>query len=121
MIAGRDLAGWLKRADELGSEGRYFEAHEELEVAWKAADGGTRILLQGLIQLAAGLHRLATEPGKADGARYLLERGLLKLQAERSRLAEESLTELTARIEEIGARGEAPDSFRFGLRPFGSR
>ena len=38
-------------------EGRYFEAHEVLEEAWRKAEGEERCFLQGLILLAAALHR----------------------------------------------------------------
>jgi predicted metal-dependent hydrolase len=38
-------------------EGRYFEAHEVLEEAWRKAEGEERRFLQGLILLAAALHR----------------------------------------------------------------
>ena len=117
MIAGRTLAGWLARADELGAEGRYFEAHEELELAWKAASGDEKILLQGLIQLAAGLHRLKLSPEKTDGAFYLLDRGLEKLAASAALLTPESRSALETTISGIRAAGTAPSSFRFGLRP----
>lgn len=116
MIAGKPLRAWLARADELGARGRFFEAHEELEIAWKAAEGDEKILLQGLIQLAAGLHRLRLHPEKPDGAFYLLDRGIAKLRRTRSRLAPESLAALETAVEKIRASGKAPEALRFGLR-----
>ena len=116
MIAGKTLGQWLDRADELGAGGRYFDAHEELELAWKAAEGETKILLQGLIQLAAGLHRLKLDPGKTDGAFYLLDRGLEKLKAAQALLSPESLSSLADALKKIRASGVAPDRLSFGLR-----
>ena len=41
----------------LFQEGRYFEAHEVLEEAWREAEGEEKCFLQGLILLAAALHQ----------------------------------------------------------------
>ncbi len=54
-------------------EGRYFEAHEVLEEAWREAQGEKRRFLQGLILLAAALHQ------KTRGQRGL--RNLRKAEA----------------------------------------
>lgn len=116
MTAGKPLQAWLDRADELAGEGRYFDAHEELEAAWKAAAGEEKVLLQGLIQIAAGLHRLKTDPSKTDGAYYLLDRGLEKLRANGAALTPESLAELTAALRIIRESGIAPRFIRFSLR-----
>jgi predicted metal-dependent hydrolase len=116
VIAGKSLQGWLDRADELGAEGRYFDAHEELELAWNAAEGETKILLQGLIQIAAGLHRLRLHPEKTGGAFYLLDRGLEKLRRTSALLSPDSLSELTAALVEIRASGIPPKNLHFGLR-----
>lgn len=116
MIAGKPLQAWLARADELGAAGRYFDAHEELETPWKAAAGETKTLLQGLIQLAAGLHRLRLQPEKPAGAFYLLDRGIAKLRRARSRITPESLAALEAAVEKIRASGKAPEALSFGLR-----
>lgn len=116
MIAGKSLQGWLDRADELGAEGRFFDAHEELEVAWKAADGETKILLQGLIQLAAGLHRWNLHPEKTDGAFYLLDRGVAKVRREGALLAADSLGALVKELASCRKKGVAPRALRFGLR-----
>lgn len=115
MIAGRTLQGWLDRADELGAEGRFFDAHEELELAWKAAEGETKVLLQGLIQIAAGLHRLKLRPGKTDGAFYLLDRGTQKLRRTEALLSPKPLAALEDSLGKIRASGRAPKALRFGL------
>jgi predicted metal-dependent hydrolase len=55
----------------------YFEAHELWEQAWHELAGAERILVQGLIQIAAGLHHLQQHrPRPAAG---LLRKGLEKL------------------------------------------
>ena len=116
MIAGRSLQGWLDRADELGAAGRFFDAHEELELAWKAAEGETKILLQGLIQIAAGLHRWGLHPEKTEGALYLLDRGMEKLRRTEALLSPDSLTTLRDSLTRMRASGTAPATLRFGLR-----
>ena len=116
MIAGKSVQAWFDRADELGAAGRFFDAHEELEAAWKAASGETKILFQGLIQLAAGLHRLRLHPEKTEGAFYLLDRGIQKLHRTRALLTADSLAALDASVKRIRDSGEAPPSLRFGLR-----
>ena len=116
MIAGKTLQQWLDRADELGAEGRFFDAHEELELAWNAAEGETKILFQGLIQIAAGLHRLKLHPEKTDGAFYLLDRGLEKMSRARALLTSDSLAALEAALKKIRTSGNCPDALRFRLR-----
>lgn len=109
-----DLRAWLTRADELGAKGAYFEAHEELEAGWMKASGMQKVLLQGLIQIAAGLHRLKNDPAKTDGAMYLLERGQEKLEKS-ALLTPGSLSALKNRLVGIRASKAAPPTFVFGL------
>ena len=112
----RTLQDWFDRADELGAAGCYFDAHEELEAGWMAASGDEKILLQGLIQIAAGLHRLKLDPGKTDGAFYLLDHGLEKLAQTRSLLVPETLTALEDALRKIRSSGKAPAALTFGLK-----
>ena len=109
------LRAALERADALGAEGRYFDAHEELEAFWMKAAGEEKILLQGLIQIAAGLHRLTLD-GKKDGAFYLLDRGLEKLAKTQALLAPKPLAALVAALSRIRSSGKAPASLTFGLK-----
>ena len=55
-------AGEVERAiDEaacLFNEGLFFEVHEVLEAVWLKLEGQSRLLLQGLIQIAVGFHHL---------------------------------------------------------------
>lgn len=71
------LAGVLARAALLADEGLFFEVHELLEPAWMRAEGSERVALQGLIQVAVGLHH--AEGGNREGALSLLAEGLSKL------------------------------------------
>lgn len=60
------------------AEGRYFEAHEVWEDAWRVERGELRQLLQGLIQVAAGFHKGLSQRRPAGMAR-LLAAGLARL------------------------------------------
>ncbi len=106
----------LNRADALGAAGRFFDAHEELEAYWLKALGAEKVLLQGLIQIAAGLHRLKLEPQKTDGAFYLLDRGLEKLANNNALLIPETLAALDGSVRAIRASGMAPEAMIFGLK-----
>lgn len=68
------------RGVELHNAGDYFAAHEEWEVLWRAeTNPETRLLLQGLIQIAAAFHK-HFQMGKPASAQRLLARGLAKLE-----------------------------------------
>jgi predicted metal-dependent hydrolase len=70
------------------NRGEYFLAHELWEQVWREVGEADRIWVQGLIQIAAGLHHLQRErPRPAAG---LLRKGLEKL----SRGGEKSLAHL---------------------------
>ena len=66
----------ITRAYEAGLEliaaGRYFEAHEALEEAWRASDAAERDFFQGLVHVSRSL-----VPGSA-GNRVGCERQLAK-------------------------------------------
>src|SRR6266849_1658580 len=76
--------GWA-----LFNSGRFFDAHEVLEDAWREAprQGQLRQNLQGLVQLAVAFHHQST--GNLDGARSVLERALRNIEG-----AEKSLPEV---------------------------
>jgi hypothetical protein len=57
----------------------FFEAHEIWEDLWNDLVGPPKQACQGLIQIAAGYHKLSI--GNARGARKLLERGVRALLA----------------------------------------
>jgi predicted metal-dependent hydrolase len=47
----------FKRGLEAIRAGRYFEAHEELEEAWRAASAEERDFFQGLVHVAVAWHQ----------------------------------------------------------------
>ena len=62
------------------NRGDYFQAHEIWENVWQGLDGAERTFVQGLIQIAAGLHHL--QQGRRSPAAGLLRKGLAKLTGE---------------------------------------
>lgn len=82
-LGARPIARPRSRADVLDAAAAlfdahlYFEVHELLEPAWRAAEGDEREALQGLIQVAVGYQHLAN--GNFAGARALLEEGRRRL------------------------------------------
>jgi len=68
----------LERAEKYFDRGEYFECHEVLEEVWKKTSGKKKVLLQGLIQVAAGLHKL--KQGHPEGAAKLFARAKPKLK-----------------------------------------
>jgi uncharacterized protein len=62
----------FQRGLELFNKGEFFDAHEVLEDVWRAAPAGEKKFLQGLIQVAVGLHHHSR--GNLAGARSLLAR-----------------------------------------------
>ncbi len=63
----------------LFNRGQFFEAHEVWEDAWRRARDEDRLLLHGLIQVAAGFHKL--QCGQPSGTVSLLTKGIAKLAA----------------------------------------
>jgi hypothetical protein len=72
-----DLSETLRRAAALFDAQLYFEVHEELEIPWRDAGGDTRRVLQGLVQVAVGLHH--GEAGNVESMRRLFASGRAKL------------------------------------------
>lgn len=75
---GRDL----RIGAALFNEGLFFDCHEYLEGAWRRAEGEDKLMIQGLVQAAAGLHKL--ELGSAAGAAELLGKAESKLRSGRA-------------------------------------
>ena len=57
--------------------GQFYEAHEFWEEVWNVIDDPDRKFVQGLIQIATGLHKLAA--GRRDVATTLFHKALTKL------------------------------------------
>ena len=62
----------------LFNDRKFFEAHEALEAVWLKAHGEEKVLLHGLIQVAAAFHHHARD--NPAGFRSLLEKGSKKLE-----------------------------------------
>jgi hypothetical protein len=58
----------------LFNQGRYFEAHEELEAAWRAESGKVRGLYQGILE--AGVTYLHIRRGNFSGAIKVYDRSM---------------------------------------------
>ncbi len=82
---------------ELFNRGEFFEAHEVLEDVWRAAPAGEKKFLQGLIQVAVGLHHHSR--GNLAGARSLLARAHRNLSGYGSHHGDIDLAGLRGQVE----------------------
>ena len=62
----------LARGVELYQAGEFWEAHEAWEEAWQEESGQPRLFLQGLIQLAAALHKALVQRQPASCCKLLV-------------------------------------------------
>ncbi|WNG33796.1 DUF309 domain-containing protein [Archangium violaceum] len=69
----------LEEGVALFNAGSFFEAHEVWEEAWRRESGPRRLLLQGLILVAAGW--LKRDAGNIRGAWTLFSRALERLES----------------------------------------
>ena len=67
------------RGLELFNLADFYDAHEVWEDVWRAAPTAEKKFLQGLIQIAVGLHHQST--GNRVGAKSLLARGARNLSS----------------------------------------
>jgi predicted metal-dependent hydrolase len=84
-------------AIEAFDEGRYWDAHELLEVPWAAAAGVERAWCAGAILLCAALHK-ARAMGSARGGRRNYAKALRHLALVPDRFAGTDVRELEARV-----------------------
>jgi hypothetical protein len=104
-------AASLKERIEQGREafnrGEFFEAHERWEDAWHQLQGPERDAVQGLIQIAAGLHHL--QRGRRRPAARLLRKGLARLSPPLPGLLDDlAVGDLAGDVGRFLARLEAP-------------
>ena len=78
MVDAPDVAAAVRRGTRLFNRGRYLAANQLWEEVWRTAPPADRAFLEGLIQLAAGLH-LRTRRGGTRGAAHLLSQALVGL------------------------------------------
>ena len=67
----------FERGLELIRAGRYFDAHEELELAWRAAVPGERDFFQGLVHVAVAWYQAGR--GRRVGCERQLEKAARRL------------------------------------------
>jgi predicted metal-dependent hydrolase len=75
-------AEWIRQGQIAFNRGEFFVAHERWEEVWLELKGTERLAVQGLIQIAAGLHHL--KEGRGEPAARLLEKGAMKLSPDGS-------------------------------------
>jgi predicted metal-dependent hydrolase len=101
------------RGARLFDAGAFFEAHEAWEDRWRiTTDETERRFLQGLIQVAAALHKLLVM-GSPEAASRLFARALAKLDACPADLTREEGFDLTAFRRAIHACADALAGGRF--------
>jgi predicted metal-dependent hydrolase len=71
------VAAGYERGLELIREGRYFEAHEELEDEWRAAPAEERDFLQGLVHVAVAWYHAGR--GNQNGCERQLAKATRRL------------------------------------------
>src|SRR5438128_8023061 len=69
----------MRRGREAFNRGEFYEAHELWEEVWDELDDPARRWVQGLIQVATGLHKLGRN--RPDVCATLLAKALAKLGA----------------------------------------
>lgn len=89
----------LCAAAALFNVGLFFEVHEILEPVWGRSQGTQRSFLQGLIQVAVGLHHHGN--GNVRGALSLLTEGNDKLRPLRPSAFGVELDELCAAVDQV--------------------
>jgi hypothetical protein len=67
-----------KEGIDLIRAGRFFEAHESLELAWRAAADAERDFFQGLVHVAVAWYQAGR--GRTVGATRQLEKALRRLE-----------------------------------------
>ena len=74
-----DVSQVVQRGARLFNRGRYLDAQELWEDAWRTAPTDARGFLEALVQLAGGLH-LRTRRGGMRGAEHLMSQALATLE-----------------------------------------
>lgn len=89
----------LALSELLFNQGLFFDCHEYLESAWKSSPEPWKTCFQGLIQIAAGFHKLELNPDAKAGALELLEKGIAKLKKLKPALDPETIQQISDRLE----------------------
>ena len=94
-----DLPAAVRKGVRLFNRGRYLDAQVVWEEYWRTAPVEDRAFLEGLVQLAGGLH-LRTRRGGMRGAEHLLSQALVTLEDYRPAAHG---VDVEALVEEFGA------------------
>ncbi len=100
-------AGWA-----LFRAGRYFETHEEWEIAWRDAPLPERDFYQGMVHLTVALYQAGR--GNAVAARSQMRKARRRLAAYGARHHEIPLQSLVPAVESAVERRLAGDSLEVG-------
>ena len=84
MIDPAERARYMADGRAAFNRGDYYDAHEHWEAVWDDADEPERQWLQGMIQIATGLHKLSQR--NSEVARRLITSGLGKLAGAPARI-----------------------------------
>ena len=76
-MSGSEPQAAFERGLELARRARYFEAHEELELAWRAAPAEERDFLQGLVHVVVAWYQAGR--GNMVGCERQLEKAARRL------------------------------------------
>lgn len=95
-----EIDALFRRGLTLFNAGRFYDAHEVLEDAWRETPRGClrRRHLQGMVQLAVAFHHQSRE--NFVGARSVLERGLRNIAGGEESFADLDLDRLRAELAE---------------------
>jgi predicted metal-dependent hydrolase len=92
----------LERGLELMRLGDYFEAHEELELAWRAAEATERDFFQGLVHVTVAWYQ--SERGRPVACGSQLEKARRRLGPYSPRHRGVDVADLLAQVEEAENR-----------------
>jgi hypothetical protein len=93
-----------KAGIELIRAGRYFEAHEELEIVWRAAPPEERDFYQGLVHVAVAWYQYGR--GRPVATRRQLEKALRRLEAYEPAYRGVDVAALRAQLAAVAENGD---------------
>lgn len=103
----QELPDAVVRGLEYFNAGKFFEAHEFLEIAWRAEKGPIRDLYRGILQVGVGYYHL--QRGNLNGARKLFSRARKCLQIFSAVQCGIDIAVLLADVDAVEAAMQYPD------------